>query len=535
MHQIRLSCAALSALALVFLTPLAANADVWIPPWGESLYDSTFFTITYSDTGIDVRIETRMAARKFVSDDYLLTWSRTDSAGYFQIRDSRAAFSDSIANAHFGSFDAAFIGLSRCLLEDTVTFALTTRLFHPVSDTVLAPHWLSYRQNLLRRSGDPAWGEFGEMPPYDDPTDWYVRVVSNRDVTVEANGERRSGRDVVFTGRMGPFDWRMAFGCAVFLSGNSSYRDQVTDEIAFELTPEVRMEVPDIIVSEDVRIGISTTEPRGAWHYVQHAEISLNPGLAVSLAPMYLWYPNDQTEAVVRLKGFQLSGAWGHDIERWQDVPADIRVVEGEGRQSGFFIRIPSLANQVQGQRYWHWTDVRLQVDIDQGMAGQESARFILITAPLDYSRIVFTITRGWEVGFTRWENPFDDFAINGSRTILILRGLAAEPGVAEVWWGPVAVPVTLPETPLALTLDEPYPNPFNRTTSLAFSLPDESDVRLTAFDLTGRAVIAIDQGRFGAGTHQSKWDASGLESGIYLIRLEAGGEVRTAKAVVVK
>ncbi|TKJ39817.1 hypothetical protein CEE37_11105 [candidate division LCP-89 bacterium B3_LCP] len=73
-------------------------------------------------------------------------------------------------------------------------------------------------------------------------------------------------------------------------------------------------------------------------------------------------------------------------------------------------------------------------------------------------------------------------------------------------------------------------PNPFNATTVISFSLPVASMVQLDVFDVTGARVgVGLAPTRpYTPGTHQIKFDGSGLPSGIYLYRLTASGSGAT-------
>lgn len=87
---------------------------------------------------------------------------------------------------------------------------------------------------------------------------------------------------------------------------------------------------------------------------------------------------------------------------------------------------------------------------------------------------------------------------------------------------------------PSSLSLSA-YPNPFNPSATISFSLSKESGITLSVFDLTGRCVTTLAEGRWPAGKHSVLFDGSGLPSGIYFARLEAGGAVRTQKMVLLK
>lgn len=88
---------------------------------------------------------------------------------------------------------------------------------------------------------------------------------------------------------------------------------------------------------------------------------------------------------------------------------------------------------------------------------------------------------------------------------------------------------------PSALSLEPAYPNPFNATTMIRYSLPSRSQVRLAVFDILGRKVETLVWGNQQAGTHTVIWSASESSSGIYLYQLTAGDRVSTKRMTVLK
>jgi hypothetical protein len=90
------------------------------------------------------------------------------------------------------------------------------------------------------------------------------------------------------------------------------------------------------------------------------------------------------------------------------------------------------------------------------------------------------------------------------------------------------------PELPQELRMTI-YPNPFNITTHLEFTLPSTQRVSLRLYDVLGREVAVLMNEIRTAGQHQMMFDASGLPSGLYLCRLEAGEMAQTRKMVLLK
>jgi hypothetical protein len=88
---------------------------------------------------------------------------------------------------------------------------------------------------------------------------------------------------------------------------------------------------------------------------------------------------------------------------------------------------------------------------------------------------------------------------------------------------------------PSAYGLSQNFPNPFNPSTTVAFSLPSAGEARLTLVDGLGREVRVIAERTFPAGRHEVTLDASGLGSGVYFCLLRAGSLTDAKKVVIAK
>jgi len=95
--------------------------------------------------------------------------------------------------------------------------------------------------------------------------------------------------------------------------------------------------------------------------------------------------------------------------------------------------------------------------------------------------------------------------------------------------------PRNIPEVPVRYMLEQNYPNPFNPTTVVRYQVPVASTVRLVVYDILGRELSVLVNERKAPGSYSVKFDASGLASGVYLYRLQAGNFVQTKKALVVR
>ena len=93
---------------------------------------------------------------------------------------------------------------------------------------------------------------------------------------------------------------------------------------------------------------------------------------------------------------------------------------------------------------------------------------------------------------------------------------------------------------PLSTSLAQNHPNPFNGSTTIRFALAEQEDVSLSIYNLAGQKVATLTTGRREAGSHSLRWDGRGeggqeLASGVYLCRLQAGGQVETRKLLLLR
>lgn len=103
----------------------------------------------------------------------------------------------------------------------------------------------------------------------------------------------------------------------------------------------------------------------------------------------------------------------------------------------------------------------------------------------------------------------------------------------------PVTTPLPLdaePETllPEVFALSAAYPNPFRQRTTIPFTLARPGPVTLVVYDVLGREVERLVQGAvLPAGAHTRTWQTAAQGSGVYLVKLIAGGRVETQQVVL--
>ncbi|MGH8014592.1 MAG: FG-GAP-like repeat-containing protein, partial [Candidatus Zixiibacteriota bacterium] len=90
-------------------------------------------------------------------------------------------------------------------------------------------------------------------------------------------------------------------------------------------------------------------------------------------------------------------------------------------------------------------------------------------------------------------------------------------------------------ELPRSFELEQNFPNPFNPTTTISFSIPKKSRVRLEVFNILGQRVRTLVDKELPAGRHTVSLDGEYLSSGIYFYRLVADETVLSRKMTLLK
>jgi hypothetical protein len=84
-------------------------------------------------------------------------------------------------------------------------------------------------------------------------------------------------------------------------------------------------------------------------------------------------------------------------------------------------------------------------------------------------------------------------------------------------------------------SLDNNYPNPFNPTTTINYSIPSSEFVTLKVYDVLGNEVATLVNAEKAAGSYEISWDADNKPSGIYFYQLKTQNFVETKKMILMK
>ncbi|HMQ70466.1 MAG TPA: T9SS type A sorting domain-containing protein, partial [Ignavibacteria bacterium] len=89
--------------------------------------------------------------------------------------------------------------------------------------------------------------------------------------------------------------------------------------------------------------------------------------------------------------------------------------------------------------------------------------------------------------------------------------------------------------TPSTYSLSQNYPNPFNPSTTINFDLPNDGNVSLKLYDMSGKEVATLVNGVRAAGYYSVNFNASQLTSGVYFYTISSDNFTATKKMLLVK
>ena len=88
---------------------------------------------------------------------------------------------------------------------------------------------------------------------------------------------------------------------------------------------------------------------------------------------------------------------------------------------------------------------------------------------------------------------------------------------------------------PEEISFGSAYPNPFNPVTMVSMSIPAEMEVHVAIHDMLGREIAELANGVYSTGNYNLQWDAGNQASGIYFVKMIAGGQTDIQKLMLVK
>lgn len=505
-------------LLIWLLFALETKADVMLPTWGEVIQNNCYLNIKIEDHGVTLHQTIQMKLKKLVNDDYLYTFTAFSRCGEFvesslSVRIPPSGLKDSI---FYRGCKLEY--LSQVALEETLDVAFEYEYQYPYQDLgeILYERLTStylYRGEIL-------------------DTNEFVDISCNQEIELKERQSHWSdywrtvgkGTHIVYH----PSSWWESVELKICMSAYE-IADTLIERTLFELIPERRAQIPNLIEEEFVTIEFTEVNEE-IYAYHLYGTIELDLDVADPIAPFYGWFPNDQTDALVKIEGIYESVDYPDTT--WEQK-IDVLKVESSvlGEQKGFYILIPKLSDPY-GYHSRRCIKAKLVVEIE-GLQSEGNCDFILVTAPQEYSSVKFKIPERFSFG--NCFSPFEHDITYREEEFKVKKfyGRCLSTGIAHVEWGTSASPENV-------SLFQNYPNPFNQETVIKYFLPWDCEVKLSVYNLLGERVRTLVDQRRSGGNYEIRWDGKddqGIElaSGVYLYRLQAGKFTQSNKMLLLK
>lgn len=127
------------------------------------------------------------------------------------------------------------------------------------------------------------------------------------------------------------------------------------------------------------------------------------------------------------------------------------------------------------------------------------------------------------------------DVTMIGADSFIVNDPIAFDQLKMTIFYNNVTNIIDEPILPLSVQLSQNFPNPFNPTTSLEFSLDKSAFVSITLYDVLGNMVKVLTSKEYPEGKHVIRLDATGIESGTYFYMLHTGRISLTRKMMLIK
>ncbi|MCE5249725.1 T9SS type A sorting domain-containing protein [bacterium] len=203
--------------------------------------------------------------------------------------------------------------------------------------------------------------------------------------------------------------------------------------------------------------------------------------------------------------------------------------------------RFESSVPAVDSLDFRHYTFKYIEIIPTKGLAAGDTLKYgfedrdggawqnqlILYNAPDDYT-----------VEYLSWEKPTVPITKSFQKAVLVMANTSEHSKVyTYIFKIDIKSRTDVNEKPLPqpVALNQNYPNPFNPSTTITYSVPSETPVTLFVLNMQGQIIRILEDRRVEAGAHSILFDGSGLPSGLYLLRLQAGDIRITKKMTLLK
>ena len=269
---------------------------------------------------------------------------------------------------------------------------------------------------------------------------------------------------------------------------------------------------------------LKTTNGGASWAQMSTAPTDLPSssgmfgGMEI-LAPASIWFG-----AIGNVFRSTDGGAsWTHSVFRFGSYITGIKFTDSN---NGFVcaINVRWLGHTTDGGNTWSSTTFpRIQNSATMSYAGG--------TLRMIWDNTVYQSSNGasWDSVFAAPSGGFLGIDVVQAGNVVQGWAVGTDGMIYSYHAGPASVDgENAEQLPARFTLSQNYPNPFNPSTTIRYGLPVRSVVRLTVFNSLGQQVDVLQNGEQEAGYHEIRFDGSGLSSGVYFYKIEAGSIVQT-------
>ena len=509
-----------SLLFTSMLFEFETRADFIPVFWGEAIQNNSYLNIEINGSSVTLHQRIEMKLTKSLSDDYLYTFTTESSSGEFD------ESSLSIITPPSGLKDSIFDRgcklehLSEVALEDTLEIAFEYRYQYP--DQNIGE--ILYKRSKATDWYKERWYYVGQIID----TSGCIDIVCNRVIEVE---QKRGGLQWTTIGKgthivYQPYSNGMWNPTLKIIFSASGKVDTLEEKTCFEVIPEHRQYIPNLIKNEFITIEF-TERGEDVFDCRLYGTIELDMEIADLFDPFYAWFPNDHTNAWVKLEGIYEHSYYGlrYGIDVLEVEPSVL------GEQKGFYILIPELSDTSEYDG-WKYTKASLIIEID-GVQSERSYDFILVSVPQEYSSVKFKIPQKFSFGhcFSPFEHEMEfqdeEFRVKKFYGRCMSTGIAHVEGSTS----------TFPEY---FNLSQNCPNPFNQETIIRYTLPRDCAIKLSVYNLLGERVRTLVDEPQWADDYEVMWDGKNeqgenVASGVYFYRIEAKEFTESKKMVIVK
>ena len=188
---------------------------------------------------------------------------------------------------------------------------------------------------------------------------------------------------------------------------------------------------------------------------------------------------------------------------------------------NGYYGGIDSLGNPA--------ADAELVAVAVYSQAGSGSKGGLIAFDQMSLYARVYDDTGG--VSYSHWIGPEDYYGDSPGGLVKAMMDWAA---------GVVSVDDDVINTPDRFSLKGNYPNPFNPSTNIMFTLGMASDVTVTVYSILGKEIATLHNGKMIPGVHSIRWNGLtnngfNVASGVYFYQVDVAGQVKTGKMMLLK